>query len=115
MMCSPLLAVIYSSIPLATRRHFGYADGPNPDVVFKLNKTVPAFTAKSQEWQVKLSQASSQTIRELITDERLESKARSLLKKPDFLFGDSIDEDVEVMLDGVTNGSVGLRSVVSFS
>ena len=47
-----------------------------------------------------MSQASSQTLRELITDGRLESEARSLLKKPDFLFGDSIDEDVEVMLNG---------------
>ena len=35
---------------------------------------------------------------ELITDGRPESEARSLLKKPDFLFGDSIDEDAELML-----------------
>jgi len=41
-------AVMYSSIPLAKRCHFGYAGGPDLDVVSKLNKTVPAFTGKSQ-------------------------------------------------------------------
>jgi len=46
-----------------------------------------------------VEQASSQILRELITDGRLESEARSLLKKPNFLFEDSIDEDAEVMLD----------------
>jgi len=35
----------------------------------------------------------------LITDGRFELDARSLLKKLDFLFEDSINEDVEVMLN----------------
>ena len=82
--------------PLAKRRHFGHVIGPD---VSKLDRTVPTFTGKNQE-RAKLSQASSQTLRELITDGRLESDACSLLKRTDFLFGDSIYEDAEVMLDG---------------
>ena len=47
-----------------------------------------------------MSHASWQTLWELITDGGLESETNSLFKKSDFLFRDSIDEDVEVMLDG---------------
>ena len=58
------------------------------------------LTGKDRERRTKLSLASSQTLQELITDERFESDTRLLLRKPDFLFGDSINEDAEVILDG---------------
>ena len=81
------------------RRHFGHVGGQDLDVVSKYDKTVLAFTRKNKERRVKLSKESSQTHRVLITDGRLELEALSLLKKPEFLFRYSIDEDVEVMLD----------------
>ena len=87
MLYSPFFAVRYSSNPLAKRRHFGHVGGPDSDAVSKLNKTVPAFTGKSQERRAKLSQANSQVLRSLIMDGRLESE------EPDFLFGDFINED----------------------
>ena len=74
--------------------------GPVPDVVLKLGKTVPTFTGKNREWRAKLSQPSSQTFQKLITNGRLKSEARSLREKPNFLFEDSINENVEVMLNG---------------
>jgi len=74
--------------------------GSDPDIVSGLNRTVPAFTGKNRERQAKLSQDSSLTLWELITDERFESDARSLLRKLNFLFGDSVSEDAEVMYDG---------------
>ena len=98
-MCSPICSEVLLESS-GEEHHFGQVGGLDPDAISKLDKTVPAFTRKSQEQRAKLSQASSQTLRELIADGRLESEARSLLKKPDFLFGDSINEDVGVMLDG---------------
>ena len=90
----------YSSNPLAKRHHFSHVGGSDPDVASKLDRTVSTFTGKNQELRAKLSQASSQTLQELITDWRLESEARSLLKKLNFVFKDSINEEAEVMLDG---------------
>ena len=89
----------YSSTPLARRRHFGHVGRPDSDVISKLDKNVPAFTGKNREWRAKLNQASSQTLQELIKDGRLESEARPLFKKPEFLFGDSINEDAGKILD----------------
>ena len=90
----------YSSNPLPKRRYFGHVGGPDPDIVSSLRRIVPAFTGKNRERQTKLSQASSLTLRELITDGRFESNARTSLRKPDFLFGNSVDEDAEVMYNG---------------
>ena len=89
----------YFSNPLAKSHHFGHVGGPDPDIVSGLNRTVPAFTEKNRERQTKLSQASSLTLWKLIIDRRFESDAHTLLRKPDFLFEDSVDEDAEVMYD----------------
>ena len=83
---------------LAKRHHFGRVGGLDPDIISGLNIIVSAFTGKNRERQTKLSQASSLNLWELITDGRLESNARTLLRKPNFLFVDSINEDAEVML-----------------
>ena len=64
----------------------------NSDIVSGLNRTVPVFTKKARERQTKLSQISSQTFRELITDGRFESDACTLLRKLNFLFRDSVNE-----------------------
>ena len=82
------------------RRHFGYVGGPDSDIISGLNRTVPVFTGMDRERQTKLSQARSLTLQDLNTDGRFESDARTLLRKQDFLFGDSINEDADVMLDG---------------
>jgi len=48
------------------RRHFGHVGGSDSDIVSGLNRTVPAFTRKNQERQIKLCQASSQIHRRKI-------------------------------------------------
>jgi len=40
------------------------------------------------------------TLWEIISDGRLESDSRALLRKPDFFFGDSIEEDEAIFYDG---------------
>jgi len=40
------------------------------------------------------------TLREILSDGRLESEDRKLLKKLAFFFGDSIEEDDEGLYDG---------------
>jgi len=84
-------------------------------VVSSLRRTISAFTEKNRGRQTKLSQASSLTLWELSTDERFESNGCTLLRKPDFLFRDSVNEDVEVMYDIATNGFIGSENVVSSS
>jgi len=39
------------------------------------------------------------TLREIIFDGRFESDSRALLRKPDFFFGDSIEEDEAALYD----------------
>jgi len=39
------------------------------------------------------------SLQELLSDGRFESDSCTLLRKPDFFFGDSSDEDVEVLYD----------------
>ena len=90
----------YSSNPLAKRCHFDHAGGPYLNIVSSRKKTVLAFTRKNQERQTKLSQVSSLTLQELITDGHFESNACTMLKKPDFLFGDFINQDAAVIYDG---------------
>jgi len=40
------------------------------------------------------------TLREIISDGRFESNSRALLRKPEFFFGDSIEEDEAALYDG---------------
>ena len=40
------------------------------------------------------------TLREIISDSRFESESHALLRKPDFFFDDSIEEDETVLYDG---------------
>ena len=68
-------AVRYILILLAKRCHFGHVGGPDPDIISVLSRTVLAFIGKNREQQTKFSQASSLTLRELITDGRFESDA----------------------------------------
>jgi len=98
--CVLFFAVRYSSNPLAKRHHFGHVGGPDSDIVSSLRRTISAFTGKNRERQTKLSQASSLTLRELITNGRFESNACTLLRKLNFLFRDSVDKDAEMMYDG---------------
>jgi len=40
------------------------------------------------------------TLREILSDGQFESDSRSLLRKPAFFFGDSIEEDEAALYDG---------------
>ena len=57
-------------------------------------------TGKSKERHNRINNASMLTLREIISDGRLESDSCALLRKPDFFFGDSIEEDEVVLYDG---------------
>ena len=54
---------------------------------------------KSKERKNRISNASTLTLREIISDGRFESDSRALLRKPDFFFGDSIEEDEAALYD----------------
>ena len=41
-----------------------------------------------------------QTLREILSDGQFESDSRTLIRKPAFFFGDSIEEDETVLYDG---------------
>ena len=98
-------AVRYSSSPLSKWCHFGHVGRLEPNVVFSLRKMVPMFIGRDKERQARLTQASSLTIRKLLSDRRLESDVRTLLRNPDFFFGDSIKED-KICMTEITSGSV---------
>ena len=69
-------------------------------MIFVLQRTVPVTIGKSKEQRSWISKASMLTLRKIISDGRLESDSRALLRKPDFFFGDSIEEDEVVLYDG---------------
>ena len=90
----------YSSIPLTKRNHFGHVGGVNPNLLFSLRKTIPAFTSTNEERQARLTKGTTSTLRELILDWRFKSNDRRLFRKPVFFFGDAIEEDEEILFDG---------------
>ena len=61
---------------------------------------MPVFTGKSQERQSRLTRDSALTLREILSEGRLEPKDRILLRTPAFFFGDSIKEYDEDLYDG---------------
>ena len=52
---------------------------------------MPVFTGKDKERNVRLKRCSSLTLREIISDGKLESEDRKLIMKPIFFFGDFIN------------------------
>ena len=71
-----------------------------PNVIFSLRKITLAFTGTNGERQARLTKGSALTVRELISDRRFEFDNRRLFRKPEFLYGDAIEEDEEVLYDG---------------
>ena len=69
-------------------------------MIFVLQRTAPVIAGKSRKRRSRVSNASMLTLREIISDGRLESDSRALLRKPDFFFGDSIEEDEAALYDG---------------
>jgi len=69
-------------------------------MIFILQRTALVTTGKSKERRSRISNASMLTLREIISDDRFESDSRTLLRKPDFFFGDSIEEDGAALYDG---------------
>ena len=55
---------------------------------------------KSREQQNRVSNASMLTLQKIISDGGPESDSHALLRKPDFFFSDSIEEDEAVLYDG---------------
>jgi len=55
---------------------------------FDLYQKIPVFTSKGEERNAQLKRCSSLTLREIISDRKLESEDRKLIMKPIFFFGD---------------------------
>ena len=90
----------YSLNLLTKWNHFGHIGGANPNFLFNLRKTIPAFTGKNEERQAHLIKGTASTLWELISDRRFEFANNNLLIKLVFLFRDAIDENEEVLFDG---------------
>ena len=68
---------------------------------FCLRKEAPVFNIiNNEERSAKLSRADALTLRELISDGKFESDDKTLMRKPIFLFGDSINADESPLIDG---------------
>ena len=98
-LCVLLFAVRYSSNSLSKKCHFGHMGDANLNIIFSLQKTAPMFIGKSWERQTKMSRVNMLTLHELFSDGQFESSSYTLLRKSDFFFCDSIDEDEEVLYD----------------
>ena len=59
-----------------------------------------SFMGKNQEQLALLTRSSALTLREFLLDGKLESEDRRLLKKLEFFFGDSIEEDDKDLYNG---------------
>ena len=68
-------------------------------MIFVLQKTAPVLADKSRKRRSRVSNASMLTLREIISDGQFKSDSRALLRKPNFLFSDSIEEDEAVLYD----------------
>ena len=90
----------YSSSPLSKKCHFGHVGGADRNLTFALQRTAPVTTDKSKEWKERITKASILTIREIISDGQFESDSHTLLRKPGFFFGDTIEEDERILYDG---------------
>jgi len=91
--------VRYSSSPLSKKCHFGHVGGADRNLTFALQKTAPVTTGKSKERKERISKASMLTLQEIISDGLFESDSHTLLRKPAFFFGDSIEEDETALYD----------------
>jgi len=92
--------VRYSSNPLSKKCHFGHVGGADRNLTFVLQRTAPVTTSKSKERKEKITKASILTLQEIISDGQFELDSRTLLRKPTFFFGDSIEEDETDLYDG---------------
>jgi len=69
-------------------------------MIFVLQRTAPVIAGKLRERWSQVSNASMLTLREIISDDQLESDSYALLRKPNFFFGDLIEEDEAALYDG---------------
>ena len=83
---------------MSKKCHFGHVSGADPNMVFVLQRTAPVITGKSKERRSLISNASMLTLCEIIFYFQFELDSRALLRKPDFFFGDSIEEDEAALL-----------------
>ena len=71
-----------------------------PEYDFRSSEDCSVTIDKSMERWSRVTNASMHTLREIISDGRFESDSRALLRKPDFFFGNSTEEDEAVFYDG---------------
>ena len=69
-------------------------------MIFILQRTALVIADKSRERRSRVSNSSMLTLREIISDGQFELDSHALLRKPDFFFDDSIEEDEVVLYDG---------------
>ena len=67
---------------------------------FGLYQKIPVFTSKGEERNAQLKRCSSLTLREIISDGKLKSEDRKLIRKPVFFFRNSVDVNSDDLFDG---------------
>ena len=98
-LCPPICSEVCLE-SLTKRNHFKHVGGVDPNLLFSLWKTIPAFTGTNEEHQACLIKGAASMLQELISDGRFESNDHHQFSKPVFLFGDAIKEDEEILFDG---------------
>ena len=84
--------VRYPRTPLTKHHHFGHKGGPDANWAFALPCKASTFAIKDQERSKRISEGSSATLREVMTDGSFQSSKRSLMKRPEYFYGDSIPD-----------------------
>ena len=113
-MCYSFCSAI-SSNPLSKKCYFGHVGGADLNLIFVLQRIAHVTTGRSKERRNRISNASMLTLQEIISDGQFESDSHTLLRKPDFFFGDLIEEDETAYMTGIINGFARLAAEGSSS
>ena len=102
----------YASNPLTKRNHFGHVGGVDPNLLFSLWKTIPAFTSTNEEHQACLNKGAASMLRELILARDLSPTIACSGNQCFFLELPS-KRMTRFCLTGITSSSVKLGSTAS--
>ena len=85
---------------MSKRHHFDHESGPNKNVRFCPRQTEPVFAGKDKEQNARLTRCNSLTLREIISDGKLEYEYMKIIRKLIFFFGDSTNGKNDDLFDG---------------
>ncbi|XP_020254356.1 pleiotropic drug resistance protein 3-like [Asparagus officinalis] len=88
------------SEPLSFNHYFGHAGGAEKNTAFSFAFEYLVFQNAYKERSKLITQAFPEILRSLVTDAKFETAEREVLKKPSFLFGDSVKMDPKRVSEG---------------